>query len=195
MKKAVPLSRYFVFFALAIGLCAIDLWTKSIAFARLGWPNPHIHWTWEGVFGFQTSINEGGLFGLGQGFSLVLAALSVCASLGIIIWLFPLRAAKDRFFAVALGIITAGIWGNLYDRLGLHGLKFPDGYLGITPGDTVHAVRDFIVMIEIGDWHWPNYNIADCCLVGGAILLVWQAFFPKQSENRPNGPADESADL
>lgn len=189
MNKSVPLSRYFVFFALAIGLCALDLFTKSLAFKRLEWPNPRIHWLWEGVFGFQTSVNEGGLFGLGQGFSLVLAGLSICAAAGIIIWLFPCRAAKDWLLTIALGIISAGIWGNLYDRLGLHGMKYPDGYLGIIPGETLHAVRDFIVMIQIGEWHWPNYNIADCCLVGGALLLAWQAFFSKQSEIQP---ADDS---
>lgn len=192
MKKAVPRSRYFVFVALAFGLCAADLQTKSLAFKRLGWPNSYIHWLWEGFFGFQTSVNEGGLFGLGQGFSLVLAGLSICAAVGIIIWLFPFRAAKDWLLTIALGMITAGILGNLYDRLGLHGLQYPTDYPGKLPGETVHAVRDFIVMAQIGDWHWPNYNIADCSLVGGALLLAWQAFFTKKSETKPLVTAEDA---
>ena len=38
-------------------------------FARLGMPGPDSRtwWLWDGVFGFQTSLNEGALFGMGQG--------------------------------------------------------------------------------------------------------------------------------
>ena len=193
MKRAVPPSRYIVFFALAIGFCAVDLWTKSLAFRLLDWPDPRPYWLWEGVFGFQTSLNTGGLFGLGQGFSLVLAALSICAAIGILIWLFPCGAAKDWLLTIALGLITAGIVGNLYDRLGLPGLAWPAGYPGQQSGSTVHAVRDFILMIEVGDWHWPNYNVADCSLVAGAAILAWQALFPRKAKSvRPDGTDSQS---
>ncbi|MBN1394796.1 MAG: signal peptidase II [Pirellulales bacterium] len=177
MRKAVPLSRYLVFFTLAIGVCAADLISKHLAFKLLHWPNHRIHWIWEGVFGFQASLNTGGLFGLWQGFSLVLATMSILAAAAIFVWLFPFTAAKDRTLTISLGLVTAGILGNLYDRLGLPGLRWPEGYLGQQPGELVHAVRDFIVMIEIGQWHWPNYNIADCSLVCGAALLVWHTVF------------------
>lgn len=186
MKEAVPLSRYFVFFSLAVVLCAADLATKSLAFARLGMPgeNADIYWLWEGVFGFQTSLNTGGLFGMGEGYSLLLAGLAICAGVGILIWLFPCGAAKDWLLTVALGLIAAGIAGNLYDRLGLPGLRWPIGYPDQQPGGPVHAVRDFIVMIEIGRWHWPNYNLADCSLVGGAALLVWHSLFSKEKREK-----------
>ncbi len=181
MNKAVPLSRYVLFFSLAIGLCAADLATKSWAFAQFGlpWQNGNIHWLWKGWFGFQTSLNTGGLWGLGQGYSLLLAALAICAAVGIVVWLFPFGAAKDRLLTVALGLVTAGILGNLYDRLGLPGLKWPAGYPGQQAGGTIHAVRDFLVMIEVGRWHWPNFNLADCSLVSGAVLLVWHTLFAK----------------
>ena len=181
MNKAIPLSRYIVFFTLAVGICAADLATKSLAFARLGMPGPDrkIWWLWKGVFGFQTSLNEGGLFGVGQGFTFAFAAISIVAAVGIVVWLFPVGAARDWLLTIALGLVTAGILGNLYDRLGLPGLKWPVGYLGHIPGDPVYAVRDFILMIEIGRWHWPNYNLADCSLVCGAALLVWHALFAK----------------
>lgn len=186
MNKAIPLSRYIVFFTLAVGICAADLATKSLAFARLGMPGPDskIWWLWKGVFGFQTGLNEGGLFGFGQGFALLLAAISIVAAVGIVVWLFPVGAAKDLLLTIALGLVTAGILGNLYDRLGLPGLKWPVGYPGQQPGDTVYAVRDFILMIEIGHWHWPNYNIADSSLVCGAVLLVWHALFTKEEEGK-----------
>jgi len=39
----------------------------------------------------------------------------------------------------------------------------------------VHAVRDWI-LVMIGNWPWPNFNIADSLLVCGAGLLLWHAF-------------------
>ena len=62
-------------------------------FAASGaWPDGRIWWLWQNVFGFQTSLNEGALFGMGQGFWPVFAALSVIAAIGILVWLFVLRA-------------------------------------------------------------------------------------------------------
>jgi signal peptidase II len=54
----------------------------------------------------------------------------------------------------ALGLILAGTVGNLYDRLVFHG------------------VRDFLYFYKI---EWPVFNVADCCLVVGAGLLLLQA--------------------
>jgi len=183
LSKAVPPSRYFVFFTLAIGICAADLVSKSWAFARLGMPGPdaQIYWLWEGVFGFQTSLNEGALFGFGQGFSLLFAALATGALAAILIWLFAAGAAGDWLLTVALSFITAGILGNLYDRLGFPGLVWPEGSFGHRAGEPVYAVRDFILM-RFRDWSWPNYNLADSALVCGAALLLWHALFTKPPE-------------
>jgi signal peptidase II len=180
LKSAVPPSRYLAFFSLALGVCAADLASKRQMFDRLGMPGVRdIEWIWRGVFGFQTSLNEGALFGMGQGFWPLFAALSIAAAAGVVAWLFLAGAARDWLLTVALAFVTAGILGNLYDRLGLHGLTWPRGFPGHRhePGAAVHAVRDFIVMFQIGQWHWPNYNVADSSLVCGAILLAWHALF------------------
>jgi signal peptidase II len=180
----VPLSRYLVFFSVASGGCAVDLATKHWIFARLGVPkrdaHDHIWWLWDRVFGFQTSLNEGALFGMGQGMWAVFAVLSIIAALGILLWLFVVGAANDWWLTVALALITAGILGNLYDRFGLPGLVWPTGY-GHQVGEPVHAVRDFILM-AVGRWHWPNYNIADSMLVCGATMLLGHAFFTARAE-------------
>ena len=89
MKQAVPLSRYLVFFSLAAGGCAADLATKAGMFSQLGMPEmAGPWWLWEGVFGFQTSLNEGALFGVGPGIWPLFAALSLAAAVGILVWLF-----------------------------------------------------------------------------------------------------------
>jgi signal peptidase II len=135
------------------------------------------------VAGFQTSLNEGALFGMGQGMSLVFAGFSVLAALGIVYWLFVAKAAHDRLLTFALGLISGGIWGNLYDRLALHGLRWGPGHE--MAGEPIRAVRDY-VLVMIGDYHWPNFNVADSLLVCGAALLIAHAFFsnpqsPKQT--------------
>jgi signal peptidase II len=65
--RAVPSNRYLVFFLIAGVGVAVDLATKRWIFDWLGTPVGSTYWLWNNVFGFQTSLNEGALFGMGQG--------------------------------------------------------------------------------------------------------------------------------
>ena len=172
--QAVPLSRYVVFFTIAILGCGIDLGTKAWVFEWLGMPSgpDHIFWIWKDYFGLQTSLNEGALFGIGQGQVWLFAVLSVCAGLGILYWLFPCRAARDLWLTISLAAISGGIVGNLYDRLGLWTIPG-------APLERKCAVRDWI-LCQYHGWVWPNFNIADSLLVCGAAMLVWHAVFQPQ---------------
>jgi len=179
---AVPKSRYLLFFAIvAVGFAA-DLATKSWAFRELSMPGPGagIIWILNGVLSLETSLNEGALFGIGQGGSHLFAALSVIAACGIIIWLFWAGAAADRWLTVALASVTAGIAGNLYDRLGMPALKwtFPPQRVG----QPVYAVRDWIHFQINGVIDWPIFNIADSLLVCGAALLAIHALWLETRE-------------
>ena len=167
----------------------IDLGTKSWIFSRL-WPptfdKPAYLWLWEGHIGLQVSLNQGAVFGIGQGWVFWFALLSILAVGGILYWLFVLGEAKDWWLTVALGGITAGIFGNLYDRLGLHGLRWPEGLIGGNqPGSPIYAVRDWILIQWNDTWRWPNFNIADSLLVLGAILLFWHAYMTKSKPSPP----------
>ena len=47
-------------------------------------------------------------------------------------------------------------------------------------GETVYAVRDWILVQWNDRWRWPNFNIADALLVVGAGVLlagtfIWRA--------------------
>ena len=192
----LPKSRYALFFALAIIGVLVDLGTKTYMFES--YFDPEIinqpqqpHWLIDGVFGFQCSTNPGALFGIGRGLSWLFAGLSFVALAGIITWLFVFKAAWDRWITAALGLISGGILGNLYDRLGF-------GYCEGYPEHIRTNVRDWILFrldgVPMFD-PWPNFNIADSLLVCGAIMLLAHAIFvgeprtPEQSSN--TGETDE----
>ena len=181
--KAVPANRYLTFFSIALLGCAVDLATKARIFALLGQPGGETLWVWRPFFGLQTSLNQGALFGMGQGKVWLFATLSVAAAIGIVYWLFVTGAAVDWLLTVALGAVMAGILGNLHDRLGLWTLN----------GQRVYAVRDWI-LFRYHDWSWPNFNLADSFLVCGAALLMWHAFRSQPKREVPTGiPAERSS--
>jgi lipoprotein signal peptidase len=105
-------------------------------------------------------VNQGALFGIlrehetlaNAGF----AVISLLAAAAIVWWSTHKSTARDRWLCAALGLILAGTLGNFYDRVMFNG------------------VRDFL------HWNyrldWPVFNVADCCLVCGAVLLLFQAF-------------------
>lgn len=189
--------RLFCFLCIVCAGVVADLWTKAWIFNRLGEPGASDTW-WliQDVFGFQTSLNQGALFGIGQGKILLFVIFSFAAIVGICFWLvFDKR--KSMYIALTSGMITAGILGNLWDRLGLHQLEWTR--LGVitgqcTPemvGTPVHAVRDWI-LVMIGSYHWPNFNIADSLLVCGAILIFLYAWIwgDPFAPEKPHGEKD-----
>lgn len=195
--KAVPWGRAAVFFAIVVVGCCADLATKHWIFAWLGDPLGQRWQLWRNVF-FETTLNEGALFGFGQGLWIVFSVLSVAAILAILYWLFYAGFLRDRLLTVALGLIMAGILGNLYDRLGLPGLVWQNDSALHRLGDPVHAVRDWI-LVYIGRWPWPNFNVADSMLVAGAILLGWHVFWhhedvpPASGNERPQAKGKPAA--
>lgn len=174
----------------AVGLAA-DLITKSAVFAVNFDPRDHAvsYWWIDGILGIQTSFNGGALFGMFQGGSWWLAGLSLIALLAILVWLFVCRMAVSRFLTVTLAMISSGILGNLYDRVGL-------GYVPEFPELVRYHVRDWIHFrlpgVPLFD-PWPNFNIADSLLVSGAVMLfVFALFFPDlQPDGSPAGEPEQ----
>lgn len=182
--RATLWTRYAAFFVLAATGCWLDLATKSWIFDKLGMPGGPIWWVWEDVIGFQTSLNPGALFGLGAGWGPLLVAVAIVALAAIFYWLFCKDGASDWLSTIALGLITAGICGNLYDRLGLPGLVWEHDAAGQRAGQPVAQVRDWI-LVMIGPYRWPNFNIADSLLVCGAGLLILHAFWAASRQQPP----------
>ena len=184
--ETVPRSRVWWFLSLAALGCAIDLVTKHLVFQHPQLFHGSEWWLWQGHAGIQKSLNEGALFGMGQGKVWLFATFSGAALIAIPVWLFYFRAAQDRWLNFALGCVTGGILGNLYDRLGLPGLVWAP-FVPTRAGERVYAVRDWILVQWNDQFVWPNFNIADMLLVGGACSLMIQAFFfmPVQAQSKP----------
>jgi lipoprotein signal peptidase len=123
-------------------------------------------------------VNHGALFGLfrehKEAANLGFAAISLLAAAAIVYWSTQKATARDRWLCAALGLILAGTLGNFYDRLLFNG------------------VRDFLHWDYLFDW--PVFNIADCCLVLGAGLLLLQAFStaPEHTPDSTQGSAAQA---
>jgi signal peptidase II len=65
---------------------------------------------------------------------------------------------------IALALILGGAIGNLYDRV------------------VYKYVVDFLE-VKIVHYHWPDFNVADSCIVIGACLLLLE-IFRKQPEEQ-----------
>ncbi len=161
--------RWFAYSVIAIGGTAVDLWTKQAVFAARGLPGEMLPW-WliEPYVGIETAVNPGALFGMGAGWGKLFGALSILAAVAIWIWLSKFQAIKSWWLLIALGCVTGGIFGNLYDRLGLWN----------PPADRTDwqsGVRDWI-LFRYEQYTWPNFNIADSLLVCGAIMLAVHSF-------------------
>jgi lipoprotein signal peptidase len=124
-------------------------------------------------------VNRGALFGWGNGHSdgqdlnLWFTIVSALAAIGITYWSTRPSARGDRLLCASLGLILAGTLGNLYDRLVFSG------------------VRDFLHWYRYFDW--PVFNLADCCLVFGAGLLLAHAFFTVEREAKEPCAAEPAA--
>ena len=174
--KSLLKKRFVLFFCVAALALLADLVSKSVMFSAYFDPTQTYqgaHFWIDGVFGVQTSTNPGALFGMGSGYSWLFAILSVIALSGVVLWLFVFGAAYDLYLTLTLGLISGGIMGNLYDRVGW-------GALPSYPESNRTNVRDWILFrlegVPMFD-PWPNFNLADCWLVCGAALLFFHALF------------------
>ncbi|HEY7116391.1 MAG TPA: signal peptidase II [Tepidisphaeraceae bacterium] len=171
---------------------ALDLWTKGYAFAHLSLAGAaHDGKPMRVVFipgwvHFEITTNHGAVFGLGQGQKWLFLGVSAIA-IGFLSYLFA-TSRNQRLYQFILGMLLAGVLGNMYDRIvfgyvrdmihALPGWRWPGTWhLGGYPGE-VREVFPFI------------FNVADILLcVGVGLMIVYSMLMPVK---RP-AKADETA--
>lgn len=160
------LTAILLFWPVAIFGAALDLWSKAAVFQWLptqpiwryllidGEPVPEYRYVViNGFLQFIRRENQGAAFSMFHGKTFFLVAIS-CLAFVAVLGIFFSRKVTHKLVLLAMGCITGGIIGNLYDRL------FNEG-----------RVRDFIDVF-VGDWHWPTFNVADSMLCIGVGLLI-----------------------
>jgi signal peptidase II len=125
-----------------------------------------------GLLDLRYTTNSGGAFSLFTG----RAWLFFVATVGIagVIVVVSIRLPSG-LTAVALGLVLGGAMGNLTDRL--------------TRGSGVSGqVVDFIHLT-----HWPVFNVADSCVVVGAILMGLTSLRHSDAAEAPAGSEERPA--
>jgi signal peptidase II len=100
-----------------------------------------------------------------------------------LIGLWYLRLKKpDGLLMTSFALIIAGAVGNFIDRLRFgYVVDMIDVYLAYPP------LADPLVR-WFGTAHWPTFNIADSCIVGGAIGVIWRTMRPLYPEDDETPP-------
>jgi len=167
LGAALPsLKTHLVFWPITTAGLALDLWTKKAVFGRLqhGGDISII----DGFLRFVRALNAGAAFGMFAGHRYKLIAVSIIALIASIAIFFSSRNER-KLFHVGLALFTAGICGNLYDRIFNNGL-----------------VRDFIDVVYWPGKHWPAFNVGDSMLCIGVgvmfITLFTGMFFRKHAQ-------------
>ncbi len=164
LSGTLPDSKaHLIFWSLTLTGLALDLWTKKAVF---DWLENHGNVSViNGFLQLVRVLNNGAAFGVFAGKPYFLTAISVIA-LVVVLGVFLFSGTHNRLVHVALGLFTAGICGNLYDRIFNNGL-----------------VRDFID-VYYRDSHWPAFNIADSLLCIGVGLLIISTFLTEKSAQK-----------
>jgi signal peptidase II len=147
-------SRYFLL-SLAVGVAAwgVDQVTKVLAVDRLDPSDPHD--LVGSLLRLHLTRNPGAAFSSGSGLTPWISAFAVVALVVVVVLA---RRTGDTVWAWAMGLLVAGIAGNLTDRL----LREPGPMRG-------HVV-DFLELP-----HWPIFNVADICINVAAGLIILQS--------------------
>jgi signal peptidase II len=141
-------------FAVFVVLYAVDQLTKWLAVDRLtGQPEKHLV---GDLLQLHLTRNAGAAFSTGTGYTALFTLLAAGAVV-FVLWLS--RRVRSAWWAVAFGLLLAGICGNLTDRL----VRSP----GVLRGHVV----DFLQLP-----HWPIFNVADICINVAAVMILVQAF-------------------
>jgi signal peptidase II len=169
-----------VLVAVAAGIFAVDLITKTIVVATLSHRQPVR--LLGGLLTLRVLRNSGAAFSIGTSMTVVFTLIAVAVIISI------LRTARRLYslpWAITLGLLLGGAAGNLGDRLFR------------SPGPLRGHVVDWIELP-----HWPVFNVADSAIVCGGIVAVLLAARgirldgtrDRVSESPVGGPADRPDD-
>jgi signal peptidase II len=161
-----------MFLCLTLPLYALDQLTKYLVlrFIDLNDAYPVI----PNFFSLVHITNTGAAFGRFQNNNTFFILLS-CIALVVVVALLVRPGPADPWRRVALGLLLAGILGNLTDRL-IHGHVIDFLFFDFGP----HAPRIL--------HPWPAFNVADSCIcVAVACFMIYSFRDSRQGRAEPAG--------
>ena len=200
-RSPAALARLIV--TAAVGL-ALDLATKVWAFDRLSYNQvttpegatqvqSHTYFFLPGWLHFHVTGNHGAVFGMGQGQRWWFVAVSILA-VGFLLYLFATSSPGQRVYHLIVGMLMAGVLGNLYDRL-FYG--YVRDMIYMLPGRTWPA---WLADALPASWEWTRgpvfpwiFNVADALLCTGVALMV--AYNVVMHRRAKNAKAEPRAQL
>lgn len=184
VRSPAAVSRFVLTTLIGLGL---DLWTKSLAAAHLA-GGRGVEFI-PGWLRFDYTENRGAVFGIGQGHRWLFVFVSILAIV-FLSWLFAASRRRQWYYQILLGMLLAGVLGNMYDRI------------------VLSYVRDMIWALP--GWHWPGtwtipllgypaaardvfpwiFNVADTLLCTGVGLMIIYNFLQPMEKGTPMGGAE-----
>lgn len=141
--------------AIAGVVLAVDQGTKVLAVARLTENAPVV--LIDGWLQLRLVRNPGAAFSLSTGTTWL---FTIVAAVVVVVIIRVARRLGSLPWTVALGLLLGGAVGNLTDRL----LREP----GFARGHVV----DFVEYLRFPFMDFPVFNVADSCIVVGAVLIA-----------------------
>ena len=93
----------------------------------------------------------------------ILLIVGAVAIIAVIAWLLVGGKNLGTLNAAGLALLLGGATGNVTDRI-LHG-----------------GVTDFLEVF-LGSYRWPAFNVADSAITIGAVLLIFDVLFSRQTQ-------------
>ena len=149
-----PVRARWVLALVALTLYAVDMTTKVLAVRHLD-GRPDVPLVGD-LLVLHLTRNPGAAFSTGTEYTVVLSCL---AAVAVCVVLYLSLRVRSVLWAVGLGLLLAGVSGNLTDRV----LR--------EPGPMRGHVIDFLMLPN-----WPVFNIADICINVAAGVILLQAF-------------------
>jgi len=142
---------------LSLPLYALDQFTKRLVLQHINPDQPRI--VVPDLFALVNITNTGAAFGSFKNNNTFFVILS-CAALIFVLSLLLRRRAPDAWRDVALGLLLAGVLGNLTDRV-LHG----------------HVIDFLLFDLHLLFAHpFPAFNVADSCICIAVGCFIIHSF-------------------
>ena len=132
-----------------VGAVALDQWTKALTVANIALSQDVP--VWDGLFHFTYVRNTGAAFSSFEGQQWLFALIFAVFTAAIIYDAVKKYMPFSRFERWCVAAIYAGGLGNMIDRVRL-------GYV--------------VDMIEVEFIRFPVFNVADCFITCGCVLLI-----------------------